>query len=913
MSIAGSAQHSPVSRVYGASVDGGRLLLVAANVAGAVCILTSMLGWAGLGDQLLLDAIAFETLILLSTALFLRSALAQQGRWRRPWLTIAAGLIAVLVGSLTAALYQIVLGSVPSPSWADVFFLAFYPLIVAGLLQFPRAVATRAEAFGFALDAVAVLFGSGMLIAFLIIVPMLEHAQGDVASVLVQAALPLGDVLLVFGLGSLVIRRRSLPRGSSMAALAAALLLLLCSDVVFSYQTLDGSANSTLQTAMGAAAWVLVAWAGYDRLRRNEDDGPELDIMLPHVFSYLVAYVGAIAGFGALLLAATDILTTPLGIMIVAAVCVTPLLLARQVLALRESGTLHELKGTHDMEERFRSLVTNSSDTIFVTDESTAIQYATPSAASILGFEAGDLEQKRLGDLVHPDDLSGMGALVRRCADRPGQSLRGEWRLSDHEGRWHFTETVVANLLDDPHVRGLVFTSRDIGERIRFQEELEHQAFHDALTGLANRILFRERVEHSLAARRDARIAVLFMDVDDFKLFNDSYGHVLGDSLLVQVADRLGGVLRSGDTAARLGGDEFAILLEGVEDPGTASDVARRVLGLFDEDFWLNDTHLSASVSIGVAVSDGSHTSAEELLRDADVAMYSAKANGKDRVEVFEPAMQTAVLERLELANQLRRAVEHHEFVVYYQPIVEIRTERVIGTEALVRWRLSDGEIKPPGWFIHVAEETGLIIPIGDFVLGQACRQLRSWQDELEQPALCMAVNLSPWQLRDPDLVEKVRDTLATSGVDPSLLTLEITETALVEESHAMMTRLRELKALGVRLAIDDFGTGYSSLSYLRQFPMDAVKIAKPFVDHVAEGADDSALARAIITIGETLELAVIAEGIESEQQMRQLRELGCQFGQGFYISQPLPAEGLPDLLRTTASRRPPSPASATR
>ena len=506
-----------------------------------------------------------------------------------------------------------------------------------------------------------------------------------------------------------------------------------------------------------------------------------------------------------------------------------------------------------------------------------------------------------------------MLALVRRCADSPDQSMRGEWRLSDHEGRWHFTETVVANLLDDPHVCGLVFTSRDIGERIRFQEELEHQAFHDALTGLANRVLFRERVEHSLAARRDARIAVLFMDVDDFKLFNDSYGHVLGDSLLVQVANRLGGVLRSGDTAARLGGDEFAILLEGVEGLYAASDVAGRVLALFDEDFWLNDTHLSVSVSIGVAVSDGSHTSAEELLRDADVAMYSAKANGKDRVEVFEPAMQTAVLERLELANQLRRAVERSEFVVYYQPIVEILTERVIGTEALVRWQHPDDGLRPPGWFIHVAEETGLIIPIGDFVLGQACRQLRAWQGELQQPALRMAVNLSPWQLRDPDLVDKVRDTLAVSGVDPALLTLEITETALVEESHAMMTRLRELKALGVRLAIDDFGTGYSSLSYLRQFPMDAVKIAKPFVDHVAEGADDSALARAIITIGETLDLEVIAEGIEREAQMRKLRELGCRFGQGFYVSRPLPADELLDLLRTTASRRTASPGAAAR
>jgi diguanylate cyclase (GGDEF)-like protein/PAS domain S-box-containing protein len=901
MSIASRAPQNHAPQLRGVlAADGSRLLLVAANAVGALCIVTSIFGWVGLGNRLLLDSLAFEGLIVLSTALFARSALAQPGRWRRPWLVIASGLIAVLLGSLTAALYQVILGSVPSPSLADVFFLAFYPLVLAGLLQFPRAVTTRSEAVGFALDAVAVLFGTGMVIAYVLIIPHLRSAGGDLGSVFVSSALPLGDVLLAFGLGSLVIRRRSLPRDGSMAFLAGALLLLLASDFIYSYLSISGEANGTLQTSMGALSWILVAWAGYERLRNKDDEGGESELTLPHVAAYLVAYLAAIAGFVVLLLAASDILDTPLGIMIVAAVAVTPLLLARQVVALRESGTLHELKGTQETEERFRSLVTNSSDTIFVTDEHTAIQYATPSAASILGYEAADLHQRRLTDLVHPDDVDTMLSQVRRCSDRPAHSLRGEWRLSDHAGRWHFMETVVANMLEDPHVSGLVFTSRDIGERIRFQDELQHQAFHDALTGLANRVLFKERVEHSLAAQRDSKVAVLFMDVDDFKLVNDSYGHVLGDTLLVQVGDRLGGILRAGDTAARLGGDEFAILLEGVNDPAVAADVAQRVLCLFDEDFWLDETHLPVSVSIGVAVSDGSHTSAEELLRDADVAMYSAKAHGKDRVEVFEPAMQTAVLERLELANELRRAVDRHEFVVFYQPIVEISTQRIIGTEALVRWQHPTEGLKQPGWFIHVAEETGLITPIGDFVLEQACRQARRWQEDLGLIGLRMAVNLSPWQLKDPELVAKVRGVLASTKVEPRLLTLEITETALVEESQAMLARLRELKALGVRLSIDDFGTGYSSLSYLRQFPMDGVKIAKPFVDHIAQGTDDSALARAIITLGETLELEVIAEGIEYEPQMRELRRLGCKLGQGFYTSRPLPADQLGTLLAGT-------------
>jgi len=489
--------------------------------------------------------------------------------------------------------------------------------------------------------------------------------------------------------------------------------------------------------------------------------------------------------------------------------------------------------------------------------------------------------------------------MVKACTLRPGTSARGEWRMCDHEGAWHFTETVVANLLDDPHVQSLVFTSRDIGERIRFQNELQHQAFHDALTGLANRVLFKDRVEHALAraARTREKVGVLFMDIDDFKLVNDSYGHVLGDSLLVQVADRLSSILRVSDTAARLGGDEFAILLEGPADLDEACRVAERALALFSDKFRLALAELSVTISLGVALSDGSHKSAQELLRDADVAMYSAKSHGKDRIEVFEPAMQAAVYERFELATELRRAVENDEFAVHYQPIVDIGTERIVGTEALVRWNHPRNGLVYPDMFIQVAEETSLILPIGDFVLDQACRQLGAWRKRFPDQGLRMSVNLSPRQLKDPDLVGKIRDALAVSGIGAERLTLEITETALVEDSHATLARLRELKALGIRLSIDDFGTGFSSLSYLRQFPVDGVKIAKPFVDQVAEGDDHSALARAIITLGETLRLEVVAEGIEQERQMRELRALGCQLGQGFYSSRPVDASRLTELL----------------
>jgi diguanylate cyclase (GGDEF)-like protein/PAS domain S-box-containing protein len=899
-----AVRHSLATEHRAVRWDAARLLLLGVNTVGGFYILASIMGlWADPSGNALGYAI-FECLILMANVLFFRSALAQPAGWRTPWLLVSAGLFAALLGSLVSTGYGIALGYVPSPSWADVFFLALYPLIAMGLMHFPRAVATRSEAYGFALDAVAVLFGGGMVIAYTLIIPTLESGQEGLIAQVVAAAYPLGDLLLIFGLVWVVIRRRSLPRDASIAALVAALVIQIAVDLLISYGSLHGAGGtSALVNCMSSLIWILVAWAGYLRLRKKSGDGAGREIAVPSLFAYLVAYVAALVGFLVLLAAARGIIGTPLGVMICAAVAVTPLLLARQALALRESGKLHELKGSQETEERFRSLVTNSTDTIFVTDADTSILYCTPSAERILGYQPDDLTDRKLRDLVHPDDLPPMLALVSRCANQPGGSARGEWRLSDHEGSWHFTETVVANLLDDPHVRSLVFTSRDVGERVRFQNELQHQAFHDALTGLANRVLFKDRVEHALAraARTGVAVAVLFLDVDDFKLVNDGYGHVLGDHLLVQVAERVSGILRASDTASRLGGDEFAVLLEGSTDLREACQVAERALDLFADGFAIDAAELSVSVSIGVAVSDGSHTSAEELLRDADVAMYSAKAHGKNRYEVFEPAMQAAVYEQLELANELRQAVEHDEFVVHYQPIVEIATQQIVGCEALVRWVHPRRGLLQPGAFIQVAEEKGLIVPIGDYVLAQACRQLAVWDVGLGLGDVRMAVNLSPRQLKDPLLVSKVREALAAASIDADRLTLEITETALVEDSYATLARLRDLKSLGVRLSIDDFGTGYSSLSYLRQFPVDAVKIAKPFVDHIAEGDDHSALARAIITLGDTLRLEVVAEGIEQEEQMSELRSLGCKLGQGYYSSRPVEAAQLAILLSGSA------------
>jgi diguanylate cyclase (GGDEF)-like protein len=421
-----------------------------------------------------------------------------------------------------------------------------------------------------------------------------------------------------------------------------------------------------------------------------------------------------------------------------------------------------------------------------------------------------------------------------------------------------------------------------------------HQAFHDSLTGLPNRAAFLERLEHALAIaeRSGVPVGVLFLDVDRFKTVNDSLGHVAGDELLVAVARRLESCLRDGDTPARFGGDEFAVLLEGVGGAAEAAVVADRILAELRKPFAIAGRQLALSASAGISIASSRE---DDVLRDADLAMYSAKSGGRDRYEAFEPEMHEALVERLALESDLRDALERDEFVVHYQPIVDLATGDILGAEALVRWAHPVRGLVAPGAFIPLAEETGLIVPIGRHVLRAACVQAVRWLDRHGE--LTMAVNLSGTQLKQPDLVGDVAEALRDSGLDASHLVLEITETVLMSDDEATMTRLRELKKLGVRLAVDDFGTGYSSLQYLRDFPLDQLKVAKSFVDGLGGAAQGVALARAIVELGESCQLDVVGEGIELVEQREGLLELGCRIGQGFLFARPADADTIDALL----------------
>ena len=419
------------------------------------------------------------------------------------------------------------------------------------------------------------------------------------------------------------------------------------------------------------------------------------------------------------------------------------------------------------------------------------------------------------------------------------------------------------------------------------------QAFNDSLTGLANRALFLDRLDHALSrAERDGSgVTVLFLDLDGFKLVNDSLGHAAGDALLVAGADRIRRVVRGGETAARLGGDEFAVLLEGTRSGAEAVHVAQRLREALKPPFTIADREVLVSASIGIASGGGS---ADELLRNADVAMYRAKRSGKGRYQVFEPGMHAEVVARLELEADIQRAVEREEFVVHYQPIVDLAERRIVAVEALVRWRHPERGLVAPGAFMGVAEETGLIVPIGAYVLREACRQVANWHAELpSQPPLKVSVNLSARQLAQPDIADEVRRALADSRLVPGSLILELTETVIMQDTEASIAQLRALKELGLQIAVDDFGTGYSSLRYLQRFPIDILKIAKPFVDGLTERSDEAVLARAIADLGRNLGMRTIGEGIEVEEQARRLSELGCPLGQGFLFGRPLPGDAM--------------------
>lgn len=468
--------------------------------------------------------------------------------------------------------------------------------------------------------------------------------------------------------------------------------------------------------------------------------------------------------------------------------------------------------------------------------------------------------------------------------------------------------------------RHIVELNQSIEEQKRISQALKeskdrfrHAALHDALTSLPNRMLFTEHLQKAIArAKRDEEFifAVLFLDFDRFKYVNDSLGHTFGDQLLIEISNRLRSCVRQVDTVARFGGDEFAILLDGINSSTLAIHLAERIQQAMTSPFCIDGHETFLTTSVGISLSTAEYDEPEEVLRDADIAMYRAKEGGKARHEIFDKAMHAQTLLRLNLENDLRRAIERREFYLVYQPIVHVNSGKLYGFEALVRWRHPDRGIVPPLEFIPVAEETGLIVPLGQWVLEEACRQVRDWQSDFpEFRTLTLSVNLSGRQLNDPKLIQKVKDILFETGFDPSRLKLEITESVVMENAEVSAVLLKQLRALGLQLSIDDFGTGYSSLSYLHRFPVTTLKIDRSFVSRMGQGDENLEIVRTIVTLAKNLNMDVVAEGIETQEQRAQLHALGCQYGQGYMFAKPLDAV---DVEAYVENERQPATNSAT-
>jgi diguanylate cyclase (GGDEF)-like protein/PAS domain S-box-containing protein len=598
-------------------------------------------------------------------------------------------------------------------------------------------------------------------------------------------------------------------------------------------------------------------------------------------------YIAMMTSFIVLVVVESSTASSPVNTMTVIIFVLTALVMLRQGVLSRDDALLRERRAAGVVEARYASLIRNASDVIMITDADGQIRFASAAAERTFGSHPDDVVGRNLLDFWSDGDRERLAGFLGEVAATRGRVV-GPIEVAVGSGERRSTlESVGSNLVDDPAIAGLALNFRDVSERKALEEQLRKLAFHDPLTLLANRSLFWNRVEHALALARRSQlhVAVMFLDLDNFKNVNDSLGHDAGDRLLQAAAQRLVKSTRPSDTVARLGGDEFAILLEGIASEHEVERIAAAITTAFNKPLLLDGREVDNAASIGVACSQPDDDT-EQLLRNADIAMYNAKVAGKARFAMFRPHMQEQLHDRLRLEQDIDLALARKEFFVEFQPVVDLTRRELLGVEALVRWNHPQRGLVMPGAFIAIAEESSRVVELGRQVLVDACCQVRAWSDSMAAgEGLRVAVNVSGRHLQQGNLVADVRQALEVSGLDPGNLVIELTESTIMHDTEANLERFRELKALGVRLAIDDFGMGYSSLSYLHRFPIDILKIDRAFVSRLTEQDGGPELARAVVMLGATLGLETVAEGIENEDQVATLLDLGCVAGQGFLFA----------------------------
>jgi diguanylate cyclase (GGDEF)-like protein/PAS domain S-box-containing protein len=836
------------------------------------------------------------------------------------WKLMGASALSWASGQAAWTWYETVLGrEVPFPSLADVGYLAAPPLAAAALITLPFAARSLAGRVRQVLDGL--MIAASLLLASWVLVlrPLFRSGGDDLLGQVISLAYPIGDVvvgtIVLFILARARVGRGT--RGTPLPLLGGGLVAIAVADSGFVYLTAVGSYSSgALIDAGWFLGYLLVLLAARkpeaDPVSEDEEESASVDRM-----GMYLPYIAVLSS-----LAVSTVAQVQQGIIDQFAAWTRSFiilaLVGRQVLSLLENSSLARhlearvVERTAELrasEQRFQALVQHSSEVVILVDADARVEYVSESMTRLFGYSEAHLLGRRLTQLM--DDETGIRLRegLAEVAERPYGVLELELALRHRDGHPCTAQITITNLLDNPSVGGLVLNTRDISERRQLEDQLVHQAFHDSLTSLANRALFKDRVDHAVqrTKRHMPSVAVLFLDLDGFKEVNDSLGHAAGDRLLIQVAERLHSSVRPSDTVARFGGDEFAVLIEDASDEEELAAVAQRILDELRQPFFIGGRELHVRGSMGIARMESDVDGVDQLLRNADLAMYRAKANGQGGYERYDPQMHTELVQRVQLEADLRRALDKGELFLHFQPTIDLASGQIVGAEALARWQHPTRGLVPPTEFIPLAEASGLIRPLGAWVLREACRQAATWQrvnNQRGQP-FTLSVNLSGRQLQHAQVVDDVAAALKDSGLPPEALVLEMTESVLLDDSENVLAILHQLKALGARLAIDDFGTGYSSLSYLHRFPVDILKIDRSFVERLNRTFDNAELAWTVVRLGQSLQLQTVAEGVEDSAQFLALRRMGCDVGQGYYFGRPMESADMDRLVgdELTATR----------
>jgi diguanylate cyclase (GGDEF)-like protein/PAS domain S-box-containing protein len=812
---------------------------------------------------------------------------APAGDLRRAWISLACALALYFLGECIGV-GSWLRGLDPFPGPADFLYCAFYLALAAAAIFLIRAAAVRVPWVQLSMDATIFAAGFGAFFWFLVLRPAAQAHEVDVLKqVLSQGYLTLDCVLLLM-LGVLLLTGSGNLGGQRVPLLLlTGFATMFAGDILWSLAKVRGYyLPGQFDAVMYLVCYVPLAAAARAQLRWMSAP-PPATAKGSDALARALPYAAMLAAFLMLVYLSGGSVSGPANAMTMIVFALTLLLMVRQSVVLRGDALVRERRAARMVEDRYASLIANASDVIMIVSADGVLRFASPASERTLGLSPAQIIGRSLPELWVGEDAERLRAFLAEVAATPSGTVGPVELRVERGAKRHVVETVGSNLTQDPAVEGLALNFRDISERKALEEQLRQLAFHDPLTLLANRNLFRDRVQHALTLSQRGQncLAVMFLDLDNFKNINDSLGHDAGDRLLQAVAQRVLQTTRSCDTVARLGGDEFAVLMEGVERSSEVGRLADALIGALNLPFQLDGREVRVGASVGVALS-AAEAGAEALLSNADIAMYHAKAAGKNRHVTFQPQMQALLHERLRLEADISRALANEEFFIEYQPIVDLGSKTLLGVEALVRWRHPEAGVLLPGRFIQVVEECGQIVKLGRWVLGQACRDVCAWRRSIAGGAgLRLAVNISGRHLQHGELVHDVAEALAESGLEPGNLVIELTESTIMYNTDANLERFHSLKALGVRLAIDDFGTGYSSLSYLHRFPIDILKIDRSFVSSLTNSDNGPELARAVITLGETLGLETIAEGIEHEPQVAALLALGCVAGQGFLFA----------------------------